>query len=441
MVRCALAVLAAALFCAPAASADIFAAVEVASPDDTNTDIAIVNVASGARVTLPSGVNTGDNELHPSITPDGKRLAFQRVAGNGTDRIIVADLPTSTTADLFNTFAAAQFSPQTPLISDDGSSVLTGGPFTSTASLTSTPLSSFPAGPFAHNATSLGLNLPDGLLLSPVQRGSITAAAFQDASHGALPGLNTTQIVLHSSSQNLAFPAGSSAFNAAPALDATDGIVAYEHAGVALNPTTIRYRSSDPSDTTATDTAFPSIVNAGPTTSTYEIHPAFTPDDRYLGFVRFAGAGDEFLYVFDTQTQTLVNPTGVDLGAMKIFSLGFGFTAMLRGGISLRQQPVFTIASLVASGVLTGRLLNISGIGILVQKITGHHKLLGRTVPTLQMVGRVPLGHHQRGAFKIRWDHRVNGKPLKPGSYLVTIRAVTGKTVHDFGKSFTIRIR
>jgi WD40-like Beta Propeller Repeat len=426
----------AALVLAPAASADILAAVAVASPDDTNSDIAIVNASTGVRQALPSGVNTADNELHPSITPDGKRLVFQRLGSGGTDRIIVADLSTSTTADLFNTFAATQFSPEAPLISNDGSSVLTGGPFTTTASLTATPLSSFPLGPFSHNTTPFGLSLAAGELLSPVQRGSITAAALGTSAAVALTG-NSTEILLHSSTHDLAFPSGSTSFYGSPALDNTDGIVVYERANDVLSPYTLRYRSSDPGTTTTSDTAFPAIVNHS---GAYDIHPAFTPDDRFLGFVRFSGGSNEFLYVFDTQTQTLVNPDGVDLGAMKVFTFGFGFPDLLHGGLSLRQQPVFTISSLVASGLLTGRLLNPSGIGILVEKIVGQHKLLGRTVPTLQAVGRVPLGNHRKGAFKIKWDHRVNGKPLKPGRYLVTIRAVTGTTVHDFGRSFTVRI-
>ena len=248
----------------------------------------------------------------------------------------------------------------------------------------------------------------------------------------------TNEIVLHSSTKDLAFPAGSTTFYGAPALDAKDGLVVYEHASNSLSPSSLRYRSSDPGTTTTSDTAFPSIVNAGG--NTFQIHPAFTPDDRYLGFVRFS-ASNEFLYVFDTESQTLLNPDGVDLGAMQVFALGFGFTDRVRGGLSLRLQTVFKTSVLPTRGLLTGTLSNPSGIGILVQRIAGHHKLLGRTVPTLQPVGRVPLGKHGRGAFRIKWDHRVNGKPLRPGRYLVTIRAVTGTTVHDLGRSFTIRIR
>ncbi len=436
LIRGVLAGLAAALLFAPAAGADIFAAVEVPSPDGSNSDIAIVNAATGARQSLPPGVNTSDNELHPSITPDGKRLVFQRLGAGGTDRIILADVPSATSADLYNTFAAQQFSPQTPLVSADGSSVLTGGPFSSTASLTSTPLSSFPGGPFSHTTTPFGLAVASGSLLDPVQRGSITAAALQTTTS---PVGASSEIVLHSATQDLAFPAGVPTFYGAPALDETDGLVAYEHAPNPLSPYSLRYRSSDPGVTTSGDTAFPAIVNAA---GAYEIHPAFTPDDRYLGFVRFSGGGDEFLYVFDTQTQTLVNSSGVDLGAFDVFALGFGFDDLLRGGMSLRQQVVISAASLAASGILSGRLTFRSGIGILVQRIVGHHRLLGRTVPTLQMVGRVPLGQHRSGRFRITWDHRVGGRALRPGSYLVTIRAVTaaGK-VHDFGRSFTIRIR
>src|SRR5215471_4221115 len=147
MVRSLLVGVVAALVFAPAASADILAAVEVPSADGSNSDIAIVNAATGARQALPSGVNTADNELHPSITPDGKRLVFQR-RGDGTNRIVVTDLSSGTSADLFNTFAAQQFGPVTPIISADGSSVLTGGPFTSALSLLTTPLQSFPGGPF-----------------------------------------------------------------------------------------------------------------------------------------------------------------------------------------------------------------------------------------------------------------------------------------------------
>jgi WD40-like Beta Propeller Repeat len=436
--RCTLLGCAIAVIAASAASADIIAAVEVPSPDGTNSDIALMNAATGAKPALPAGVNTDANELHPSITPDGKRLVFQRIS-QGTDRIVVTDLASHASADLYDAFAAQQQSPQTPFIAADGSSVVTGGPFQTTAALTSTPLGAFPGGPFTHTPGSLALGVAAGQLLDPIARGSITAAALQTI--GGPAGSGSTQIVLHSATHDLLYPSASTTFYADPALDGTDGIAVYEHAVGSLNPYTLRYRSSDPGVAAGSDTAFPAIVNA-PGSGFSETHPAFTPDDRYLGFVRLTVSTQaETLFVFDTQTQTLVNPGGVALGSFPVLSLGYGVTTLWAGGLSLREQQVFLISSLLPSGLLAGRLLAPTGVGILVQRIVGHHRLLGRTVPTLKTVGRVPLGHHPRGKFAIRWDHRVGGHKLARGRYLVTLRAVAkNNTVTELGKSFTVRI-
>jgi hypothetical protein len=90
----------------------------------------------------------------------------------------------------------------------------------------------------------------------------------------------------------------------------------------------------------------------------------------------------------------------------------------------------------------TGSLSTSAGVGILVQRIVGRHKLLGRTVPKLSIVGRVPFGHHRAGRFRAHWDRRVNGRRLRPGRYLVTVRALASdKRVRELGRSFTIRIR
>jgi Tol biopolymer transport system component len=53
-------------------------------------------------------VNTPADEDHPSISADGRRLAFERRApAAGTDRIIAADLSTGQTLDLFDAIEAA----------------------------------------------------------------------------------------------------------------------------------------------------------------------------------------------------------------------------------------------------------------------------------------------------------------------------------------------
>src|SRR5262249_35357355 len=50
----------------------------------------------------------------------------------------------------------------------------------------------------------------------------------------------------------------------------------------------------------------PAIVNS----SRDEGRPAFTPDGRYIGFIRDEANGHERVYVFDTETQTLIDADG-----------------------------------------------------------------------------------------------------------------------------------
>jgi hypothetical protein len=180
----------------------------------------------------------------------------------------------------------------------------------------------------------------------------------------------------------------------------------------------------------------PPIVNAP---GLDESHPSFTADGRFLAFIRATGDGHEHLFVFDTQTQTLLNSNGIDLGALYT-SPAFGQLARTEGNIALRQVAVFERVSLSQTGTLVARLFASGLVGILVQRIVGHHKLLGRTVSTLVNVGRVPLGQHHAGRFKTHWNLKVNGRRLKPGTYLVTFRAVTKNgTVRELGPSLTLR--
>src|SRR5688572_32826878 len=41
-------------------------------------EIGLVNASSGTRLTLPAGVNTADDELHPSLSVDGRYLVWMR---------------------------------------------------------------------------------------------------------------------------------------------------------------------------------------------------------------------------------------------------------------------------------------------------------------------------------------------------------------------------
>ena len=85
---------------APAASADVVALAQKLGPGTDNIDLAKVDLSTGAFLQLPSSVNSSALwELHPSVTPDGTRVVFERRSPDGTtDRIVMADLTTGQTA-------------------------------------------------------------------------------------------------------------------------------------------------------------------------------------------------------------------------------------------------------------------------------------------------------------------------------------------------------
>ena len=73
--------------------------------------------------------------------------------------------------------------------------------------------------------------------------------------------------------------------------------------------------------------------------------------------------------------------------------------------------------------------------------MTGFRRPLGRRVPRLQFVGRVPFGRQRSGRLRIRWDRTVNGRPLPPGRSLITFRALNRRgTVQELAKPATLVI-
>jgi hypothetical protein len=437
-----------ALVGAAPASADVLAAAEVPSAARTDLDIAVINAATGVRSTLPAGVNTAADELHPSLSADGSRLAFERVDhAAGTTRILVADLTTSRVADLFNAFEAQDDRPGPPLMSPDGQFVQTGHPFEQRGSGADTHfvaafnqvfLRTFTGPPFDKGVVGF-LSSQFGFAGRTdelVQEEGLGTSAFEVRPDSGQPagelGLRkgTSATVIADDGFLFAHPALSTqahvlVFQRAPRQDGTVG------------PSSLVFRSDSPGLSDAPISGLPAIVNASGGID--ELRPAFSADDRYLGFVRDF-ATSERLFVFDTQTQTLLNPTGIGLGIFP--KTGIGATARLDGGISLELRNGLVGGTLLFNGTLTVDLRFPTGVGILVQRITGQHRLLGMTVPTLRLVGRVPFGPQRAGHFRIRWNRKVNGRRLRRGRYLVTVRGVTKKgVVHELGKSFTLRVR
>jgi WD40 repeat protein len=420
---------------APAAArADIFAAVQVAAPAPrTDFDIAVLNASTGARVPLPAGTNTTADETHPSITIDGRRLAFERSdPAAGTVRIIAADLTTSQSADLFNGFEVAQRAPSDPAILPSSSVVYTGGPFVPVSGgfsspVVSTALSNFPTGPFPRSTVEQQYTFAANGSLQDLAAGG-ALIAFQETRAGF-----QGELVLRQLGGIASFPLATSKMTFAnPNMAASNPeIVVFDQRSVSGGVGTgdIAFRPATTSTFVGTPTVLPAIVNS----PADESQPALTAEGRYLAFVRHGADGHDRLLIWDSQTQTLLNAQGVDLGAMTSHDVG---------SVSLYSKLILAVPSFNPSGLITVQLTAPSGIGIIVQRILGTRRVLGRQGYKLGPARRVPLGTFKKGRHGIRWDLQVNGRKLAPGRYLVTVRAVTPKVVvRELGRPRVIRVR
>ena len=425
----------AALVAAPA-RADIFAVAPVIAPGHSDIDVGLIDVSTDIRVALPAGVNTPADEDHPSISADGRRLAFERRAPTaGTDRIIAADVSTGQTLDLFDAIEAATEHPTSPAISADGTFVTTGS---QGHGLFARSLRDFPAqvSLVASRAIFPGDEIVDPTPSFLLDFGMIAYQRKVPLAGGATLG------------QVLVEDAPDDPVSAHP-LVVRPGVVHVAHPAIGRpggRPTIVFdvHAVDRGSNVGRGDIAFcilgvvsggdPCVLGRGvlpPIVSSLrnETRPAFTPDGRYIGFIRDEANGHERLYLFDTETQTLLDPNGADLG--------LGLTPDT-GNLGLYEKPVLLLANLPRVGALNLSLANPSTVGLLVQRVTGHHHLLGRLVPTLKPAGRIPLGHFRHGRHTVHWRPR----GLRPGLYQFTPRALTASgRVRDLGTPRTFRIR
>jgi hypothetical protein len=428
--RCALgAAIVASVGAAVPADADIFATFDTSFPP---SQLRSVNAVTGAAASLPAGVNdpTASN-VHPALSPDGRFLVFARRGRLGTVRIRMVDRATGQSADLFNAFEATADRPRTPTFSLDGTKVLTGRPLDRRdpgspadalqSSFTETDVTGFPTGPFPHRVVTAGGadSTTAGGTLQAVPVGSSLVAFGIEYANGGPPGRITVQGA--TGATTLSDPTRRFAD---PAISLSAGVMVFESAPAATPFTTrLVFRPLDGFATAPTE--LPRLVNASDSTVS---HPAFTRDGRYLAFSRRTG-GDARLFVWDTQTQLLLNPEGVSPAFID-----------LEGGIALELRRVFT-STVLASGVAGFTLSQNSTAGLLVQRIVGRQKLLGRPAPRLKLVGQVPLGSFPRGRHSKRWRLTVDGRRLRRGCYLVTFRALTAKRqVRDLSTPHTVRI-
>ncbi|HUO69894.1 MAG TPA: hypothetical protein VMU39_03880, partial [Solirubrobacteraceae bacterium] len=309
-----------------AACADIFALTEtVPAAPRTDIDLAEIDASTGTFGQLPAGINTTANEFHPSVSFDGTRVVFERVDPSaGTHRIILADLSTGQTADVFSGLEVATYHPTSPSILG-GSLVLTGGPFTAPIE---TATSSFPAlGPYPHqlDGSSSPLTVVDPFV-SGISIQGFPESAYRVNVPQSGSSVTLGQIVV----DECCDPAVKSSFSN-PAFRIFSSSVSFAHPTIAGDSVPVvilfdRHAVSSTGDLQQGDIGFCSVAQAHATScdtlgllppivdsSANETRPAFTPDGRYIGFIRDESNGHERLFIWDSLTQTMLNG-GVDLG-------------------------------------------------------------------------------------------------------------------------------
>jgi hypothetical protein len=101
-----------------------------------------------------------------------------------------------------------------------------------------------------------------------------------------------------------------------------------------------------------------------------------------------------------------------------------------------------TVVPQAGGAVIQSSLGQSNSVGILVQRIVGTKKVHGRRTLVLHPVGRVPLGRHHKGKVRIHWNLKVNGHRLRPGKYLITLRALDRHhSVLGVTKSVVFRVK
>ncbi len=411
-----------------AARANLIAYTTVLSPAG-DKDIAKVDASARVVVRLGSSVNTGSDESQPALSPDGTLIAYVRGVAGQAQTIMVTNPDTGATASVVDAFDLQALRPTGPAWTASGHLLL--GITTATQDgvsmhrLLDVDLAQFPNGPFPRTTRILGPAGPADFATASVSEVQpLGADAPVDVALAT--GLARPYVV----STHTSVPVTSGDFEGHPTISAADGVVVFMSA----------FQKDGPSKLVFTDLGsrgiLPSVVNAQ---GADEQMPAFSPDGRYLAFIRAAN-GQRRLFVFDTSTQMLLDTLGVQLDPP---STSAGLTSQRSfDGLELRQgAAVFAISSILPTGLIRVQLRLPSLIGIVVQRVVGRRKLLGRTVPKLRFVGRVPLGNFRKGGSKLHWDLRVNGRKLPPGRYHVTPRSLTPSGgIRDLGKPVLITI-
>jgi hypothetical protein len=433
-------------------------------------DIGLVNAATGAAITLPTGVNTTDDELHPTLTPDGRYLVFMRTKLvpklNGdivppfARTLFVAHRQAGTVTSLNQTGAGAVFSSASQLGWGIHPEEIQGQPGRFRTSRTS----QFSAGAVSAITGERGFPPSSGLVDTVhAEHGSVTepdpidlrplsvsarylSYAAVDANSGALQSQTVQLTTARDFSSSMSGFVGQTRDYGSPTAPAghpdvrSDDYFAF-HLGGDIQ--TDVFPGSDLA-----------VAPAPITTANPERDPAWSPDGISLGFIRTSG-GQRRLGVFNATPgiQDIVNPLAA-LGAEAPSPQTRAYQEVW-GGLSLANGPPSTGPLIECGTLCTSRLQTATSgstvilaptlstgslIGIFVTRVVGKRTLLGRSAPRLRVVGKVPLGRANKGRNRKRWNGKVKGKRLRPGTYLLTYRSLKGKRITNTSASIRIRV-
>jgi WD40-like Beta Propeller Repeat len=415
-------------------------------------EIGLVNVSTGASIPVPAGVNTTDDELHPSLSRDGRYMLFERM------RLLPklnGDIVPPTQRTLF------MLDRQTGIITtlNTGTGPPAGPSFAHRATRTvvwgvqptstSCCIMKFQA-VSSDNTISGSTGFPFGF--TPAPAGQLLDATHADMSDGPT-NMHVSWIVSDANTGGL-LNAGTTIVGLRA--DVPDPRADFGSADTPVShPTPRRGDGYIAMDRTSGGNAdiqtlsFPAETSLTPaptpiTTSAPERIPAWSPDGLQLGFVRTT-SGRRKLAIFDLTPglQTIVN-TPIDIGLDAPSPQTRAFQSSW-GGLSLAESSALDVPTVTCTSSCTTSLqtslstvvlkprvsttTSIQTIGIFVVRVTGKRKLLGRTVPRIKQVGRVPLGRTRKGRNRFRWNGKVNGRRLKRGTYLLTFRALRRERV------------
>lgn len=175
-----------------------------------------------------------------------------------------------------------------------------------------------------------------------------------------------------------------------------------------------------------------------------EAAPASTTDGRFLSWIDYTANtapsnAQPRIVVYDTLTQGFVQSPGRLVDGVVPDAHVIAEVSDQTAIASFTLPPTIRLSQ--PAPTLQGTLKVKAPVGIVVHKIVGKTTVGDRRVDRLRLVGRVPLGNRKKGSNAIRWDLRVQGKKLSPGTYQVTLRALSGGKPVELSTPRKVRVR